>query len=413
MKRAHFVFLAALGFGVASFSFVSNTSSALAAQQETVRPDVGKPLQAAQDLLKEHKNREALVKVKEADAVLDKTEYEVSVVEQVRLIAAVGAGEVGVAAKAYDALAATGKASADNLLHFAQAITVNFYQAKDYGNAITWANRYFSGGGADASIRTLIVQAYYLNEDYAGAAKVLGEQIKGIERNGEQPAESQLQLLASSFLKQNDSSGYIATLEKLVGYYPKPDYWADLIHRVAARQGFADRLSLDAERLQFATGVLKTGSQYVELAQLALQAGFPGEAKTVIDKGYAAGVLGTGAETDRHKRLQDLANRTIAEDTKNLPTSEKEALAAKDGNALVVTGLDYLGYGQADKAISLIEQGIAKGGLKYPEDAKLHLGLAYLGTKQKSKAADIFNAVKGADGAADLGRLWALYAKSR
>jgi hypothetical protein len=65
--------------------------------------------------------------------------------------------------------------------------------------------------------------------------------------------------------------------------------------------------------------------------------------------------------------------------------------------------------GQSDKGIGLIEQGIAKGGLKRPEDAKLRLGVAMLKSgKQKAKAVQILRSVQGTDGAADLGRVWTL-----
>ena len=47
----------------------------------------------------------------------------------------------------------------------------------------------------------------------------------------------------------------------------------------------------------------------MEMAQLALQAGVPAEAKMVVDKGYAAGVLGKGAEAERQKRLKDLVDK--------------------------------------------------------------------------------------------------------
>jgi hypothetical protein len=77
---------------------------------------------------------------------------------------------------------------------------------------------------------------------------------------------------------------------------------------------------------------------------------------------------------------------------------------------LVNTGLDYYGYGQNDKAIGLIEQGIAKGGLKSADDAKLHLGIAYLAAGQKAKAIETFQSVKGTDGSADLAALWSLKA---
>ena len=51
-------------------------AAGLAQAQETLRPEIGKPLQAAQELLKEGKYKDALGKVREADAVSDRTPYE-------------------------------------------------------------------------------------------------------------------------------------------------------------------------------------------------------------------------------------------------------------------------------------------------------------------------------------------------
>jgi hypothetical protein len=63
--------------------------------------------------------------------------------------------------------------------------------------------------------------------------------------------------------------------------------------------------------------------------------------------------------------------------------------------------------GEVDKGIELIEKGIAKGGLKRPEDAKLRLGMAQLQSpKLKAKAAQTLRSVGGNDGAADIARLW-------
>ena len=77
-------------------------------------------------------------------------------------------------------------------------------------------------------------------------------------------------------------------------------------------------------------------------------------------------------------------------------------------------GYAYVTMGQADKGISLIEQAIAKGGLKRPEDAKLRLGMAQLqsGAKNRAKALQTLRSVQGADGATDLGKLWALFAST-
>ena len=196
-----------------------------------------------------------------------------------------------------------------------------------------------------------------------------------------------------------------------MAHYPKKEYWSIYLARVQRKSGFSDRLSLDLMRLKLATGVLGKTDEYMEMAQLALQAGYPAEGKEIVDKGFAAGVLGTGAEAERHKRLRDLANKQEVEAKGTIDQRASAAAAAKDGNDLVQIGYAFATMGQADKGIGLIEQGIAKGGLKRPEDAKLHLGLALLKSgKNKTRAVQTLRSVQGSDGTADLGRLWSMLA---
>jgi hypothetical protein len=54
----------------------------------------------------------------------------------------------------------------------------------------------------------------------------------------------------------------------------------------------------------------------------------------------------------------------------------------------------------------MMEQGLRKGGLKHPDEARLHLGYAYHLAGQNQKAIRVFKTVHGADGAASLARLW-------
>jgi hypothetical protein len=61
---------------------------------------------------------------------------------------------------------------------------------------------------------------------------------------------------------------------------------------------------------------------------------------------------------------------------------------------------------QFDKGIGFIEQGIAKGGLKAPDEAKLRLGMAYARAGKKDQAIKTFETVKGSGGAADLAKYW-------
>jgi tetratricopeptide (TPR) repeat protein len=98
----------------------------------------------------------------------------------------------------------------------------------------------------------------------------------------------------------------------------------------------------------------------------------------------------------------------MTEDQQNLGKGDAEAAAAKDGQALLDIGAKYVSYGTFDKGIPAMEQAVRKDALKRPEDAKLHLGLAYMAAGQKAKAVQMLKTVGGTDGTAELARLWIL-----
>jgi hypothetical protein len=285
------------------------------------------------------------------------------------------------------------------------------YQARDYPKAIVWINRYLKEGGEEPSMRPLLIQSYYLNNEFARAAAELQSDIQAAEKAGRTPTEDQLQLLVNCALKQNDKAGYANAMEKLVTYHPKKDYWIDLLNRVQSKPGFSDRLLLDVYRLKFSAGLLTRSADYMEMSQLALQAGFPAEAVKIVEQGFTSGALGTGAEAARHKRLRDLASKNAAEDGKTMAQGEAEAAKSKDGIGLVNLGYAYVTAGQFEKGIGLMERGISKGSMKRPEDAKLHMGIAYLQAGHKDKALQTLKSVRGSDGTADIARYWVMLAK--
>ncbi len=387
---------------VLGFTMIHAPLASAQSKGESVRPEVGKPLQAARDLMKSQRHKEALARISEADAVSNKTPYESFIIQQMRGSAAAAAGQNDTAIKAFEAVIASGRLAPAEQLKIIQAVGSMYYRAKDYSKAATWIARYLKEGGNDAQMRTLLVQSYYLSNDCASVSRlVLGEDKR-------RPGEEELQMMQNCFLKQRDNSGYLSALEKLVAYYPKKEYWTELVNRMQRKPGFSDRFSLDVMRLKRVTGNLNTAGDYMEMAQLSLQAGVAGEAKKIVDEGFAANVLGSGAQAERHKRLRDLVTKTLADEKPGV--GEADASAAKDGNALVNIGFSYVANGQSAKGISLMEQGIRKGAMKRPEDAKLHLGIAYLLANQKAKAIQTFRTVQGADGSADLARLWILHA---
>ena len=395
--------VAALAFA----AFTGLAGTAYAQKAESVRPEVGKPLQAAQGLVKQRKGREALAEVAKAEAVPNRTPYENFLIQQMRGSAAAAAGDSDTAIKSFEAVLGSGRVSGKEALSMVQAIAVGYYQKKDFANSAKWTQRYFKEGGNDPSMRTVLLQSYYLGNDCPAVNKMLSAVDEGKTR----PSEEELQILANCYLRQKDNSGYANTMEKLVVYYPKKEYWTDLLARVQKKSGFSDRLGVDVYRLRFATGNAGSVNDYMEMAQLAMQQGVPSEAKIYVDKGYAAGILGKGDQAERQGRLRDLVNKTVDTSLKARAQEEQEAQSAKDGNALVNLGLNYVYEGKADKGLPLIEAGIKKGGLKRPEDAKLRYGEALLHAGRKERAVQVLRDVKGTDGTADIARLWVLQAR--
>ena len=375
--------------------------------EEALRADVGKPLQAAQDLLKAGKYKDALAKVREAEAAVNRTPNENYYIDRMRGSAAAGAGDEATATRSFEAVLASGRLQAPEKLQTLEALAGSSYRAKDYAKAVESSQRYFKEGGSGAQMRSLQVSAQYLVGDFAGVVRSMQERVQVAEQAVPVIDEATLRLLAASQIKLGDEAGYANTLEKLLIHHPKKEYWADLLARIQNRPAFADRLALDLFRLQMATQTMDDSAQFVEMAQLALQAGLPAEAKRVIEAGYAAAKLGTGAEADRHKRLRDLAVKQAGEDEKALTAD----VIGRSADALANTGQVFVTTGRVDKGIELMEQGLSKGGLKRPEDARLHLAQAYLLSGNKAKAVETLKAVRGGDGTADLARLWMILAR--
>ena len=385
------------------------TVGAASAHAQAVRAEVGKPLQQASELLRSGKAREALAKVREADAVGGKTGAEQLVIDRMKGAAAQRAGENSTAIQAFEAVFP--KVSGNEAAQVAESLAFAYSQAKDWPKTNQWIQKAQSMGAGSAQLKQLHAYVQGQSGDYAAIGRDAAAAVANAEQAGRRPDEGDLLRLADAQSRTGNPGGQAATLEKLLAHYPKKDYWAIYLARVQRKSGFSDRFSLEVMRLKLATGVLSKTDEFMEMSQLALQAGYPAEGKEIVDKGFAAGALGTGAESERHKRLRDLATKQLADSVASIDARAAAATAANDSNALVQIGYAYFTQGQADKGIALIEQGIAKGGLKRPEDAKLRLGVALLKTgKQKAKAVQTLRSVQGADGAADLGRMWSMTA---
>jgi hypothetical protein len=376
------------------------------ASAQGLRPEVGKPLQQASELLRAGKAREALAKAREADAVAGKTGAEQLTIDRMKAAAAQRAGDSGTAVQALESI--YGRVGGAEQGQIAEQLASAYAQLRNNGKASEWLAKAMAAGNNSGSVKQLQSYLQSSSGDYGAIAREAGAAVAAAEQAGRRAAEDDLLRLADAQGRTNNSSGQISTLEKLALYYPKKEYWSAYLGRLPRKAGFADRFALDVLRLRLATGSLTRSEDYMELAQLLLQAGLPAEARNIVDQGIKAGVMGTGTEAGRHSRLRELAVKQEAETKAALAGQAAEAEAAKEGEPLVKVGVAYASMGEVDKGIELIKKGIAKGNLKRPEDARLRLGLAQLkSAKDKAAGVQTLRSIKGNDGVAEIARIWA------
>ena len=367
----------------------------------------------AQELLKAGNGPGTLAKLKELSALPDLTPYEKYLILRVRGPAEYAANDLANATIDFDALLANDLLPASERLSILKANAAVLYTSEQYPKATVAIQRYLDAGGDDQQLKELLPQTQYISKDYANAAKGFRAQVDAAYAAGHAPAEKTLRLLATSYNESKDDASYAWTLDRLAVSYPKADYWEKEISTAAHTEKFSDRLYVDKYRLRMQLLGAIADEDRLNYVAMAAHAGYPEEAKVILDNAYATKPF-TGADlADANKMRVDI-NKAVAADRAQKAVNESSARNAKDGNALVSLGLLETVDGNADQGAKMIEEGIAKGGVKNPEEAALHLGYAQIKAGRNADAIKTLQAIKGGpNGLVQIAHVWILYAESR
>jgi hypothetical protein len=376
-------------------------------EAQSVRPDVGVPARAAVELLRSGRAKAALAKLGEAQAVRDKTPYETYLIERLRAQAMAAVGDARGASRAFEKAAASPAAPQAERADLHAGAAGQYFLTKEFAKCADAAERYFRQGGGEPAMRSLYARALYLGGDAARLARA----VRGEEDAGRRPDEETLRLLAELYARQHDDARRGEVLEKLLVNYPKREYWSAAVDGLAASDVFPARLALDAVRLKFAVGALRTADDYVGAASIALQDNMPGEARRVIERGYAARVLGKGKSAERQRRMRILIAGELDRERKRLAAAAPEAPPATAPEARFDDGLRMLLAGDVERGLATMEETLARGGLGYPDDARLRLAYAYYLAQRADRSVQILQPLgQSADGAvAALARLWTIF----
>jgi len=387
----------------------------IAAEQQgpAVSRPMEKPLKAAQDAMTAKRYDEALELLKQAQSMPEKKPYDQYVINE---FLALVYSRQSKYAEAYETFSANadsqymtqGKGERYKVL--AQLA----YQLKNYPGAVEWGNKAIAAGENGNDVQLIVAQAYFLQNKYKDAAAATQELVARAEKAGQRPQEMNLKLLWECYRKINDDNAESKVIEKLLTYYPKPDYWANAMAGLQQMSNHNDRLTLQIYRLMQAVGTLKRADQYAEMAQLAQEQGFPGEAQTVLEEGKSKNVFTEQRDRERADRLLQAATKLASAARQGLPRDEQAAAAAPNGEVLVAVGSSYLiNANDPAKAVPLITQGIAKGGLKNVNDAYINLGMAQARGKNVAEAQKAFGKVDKDAGYERLAKLWSLRAAAK
>lgn len=392
-------------------------AAAQAAAKDTVRPELFKLLDPAaiKPLIDAKNFGEVKNRIAQAEAMPNRTPYEDYVINRMKLSLALGSEDSAAAMPIMEAILASGRLTQPEALTYYQALGDANFNVKNYAKAIEWYTRYTKEGGDPAKVQRALSLAQINSGNFAGAKDTLMANVNKAKSAGQKPAESDLRLLGQEANKAKDTEAYMFALENLVQYYPTDDFWIDLLNRGVARKAGFDEATYGPSMLRLEMAAVKQmpPEHYSYLAEVALRDGFPAEAKEVLDAGFAAGVLGKGSDAKTHTALRSKATKQAADDAKTIASGEASAAKSKTGAGLVNLGWAYATMGQADKGVGFIQQGIAKGGLKAPDEAKLRLGMAQVRAGKKAEAIQTFQGITGKGGAADLAKYWLVLLQSQ
>jgi len=361
---------------------------ASAAHADALRPAIAKPLQLAERDISTKKFDLAEKQVKKAEAVPDKTADETLAIAQVHAAIDAASQNYPAASADYAALIATGALPAGQVTLMAEAEASMDYQAGNFGGTIATVQKYLPH---DPQFTSLLLQSYLKTNDCASLTGA-------VQKLPKPPPEVDLQMVAYCDANAKDTQGYQNAITMLVADYPTPAYWQQLLGMEAQNPDFSNQLALDFFRLKLATGVPASATEYMDMTEAALEAGLQNEASKIIGQGFSSGVLGTGPDADRQRRLKEMVARLL---------TAPMTLVAPDQPTSFAIGLNEADGGYA-AGTALMANAIRSGKLTQPGQAELELGIAYHELGQTANAKAMWAAVQGGGAPVEMARLWML-----
>ena len=293
---------------------------------------------------------------------------------------------------AIDQMTASGLTPADLAasLRFSQARIK--YQAKDYASSAALLQQLLAANPGNSEALLLLAESHEAQGQGLMAVATIQKAMAARTASG-QPIPQDWMRRAVSLAYKYKLPVVTTLATDWIRAYPDPTNIRDAVRIYAETSGLADSDQIDLFRLQRAANALKGESEYYRYANIALSKGLPGEAKAVLDEGFASRAIDRSRPV--FKEVYTVSSGKVAADKASLASSQSAALAGSAAKPAVATGDAYLGYGDYAKAAALYRASLGKTGAD-PSLSNLRLGIALALSGDKAGASAAFNAVTGA-----------------
>jgi len=383
-----------------------------AASKQTPSKAAAKPLKAAEEAIHAKKYDVAQAKLKEVEALPEKTAYDEYLVNEMQGYLDTRAKNYQAAEKDLEGSLNSGFMKSSEVPARVKELATISLDIKDYNKAIDFGQRAIKGGFADDATYQVLEQAYYLKGDQKATLRFVNDYVDQQIKAGKTPKENSLKTIMSACIALKDQNCEQHAFERLVLYFPKGDYWGNLINSLFSSDDYKEDVpKLQLLRLAFDVNVLKNPPDFTDMAQLDLDQSNAGEAVRVLQKALDGNIFTEQREKAKNERILAAAQKRATADQAALPQLTTQAASAPNGQANVALGLTLMGYQQYPQAVTALQQGIQKGGLQNQANAQLLLGIAQLKAGSKDDAIKTFHGVKGDPKFERLASLWALHAR--
>ena len=321
-------------------------------------------------------------------------------VAQLQLKAAINANDNAGMVSAVDAIARSGFVDAQTTAKLYKSLGGQFYNAKQYDQAIGAFQKATSVNPRDAEAFTLLAESKFAQGQKADAVGDFQRAIQANMASGQKPDEA---LLKRAVTVAYDAQSPMAVElgREWAAAYPTPDSWRNSIAIYRNLQHPDEEGTLDLLRLMQVTGAMTSPHDYALFAEAAADQSNFNEAQAVLDAGVAAHQVDPSSAEfrDIFSGLKSKPKATAAD----LAAAVKMTTSPVN---LLHIGDRYYGMGDFAHAAEIYRQVLSAPGADR-DVANIHLGMALARSGDKAGAAAAFNAVTGPR--AEIAKFWLAY----